>query len=168
MENTLAVIIIIMIAGSVFSLHARDLLSAIVSYGIVGFSLVIAFLVLKAPDLAIVQIVVETISLIIMISVLIISTGDDLTEKDTMKIEGKSYINVRNLYYILFAFIAALCLVFFFVMATKDMSPLGSHETRMATRYILDGVKETGAVNLVTGIVFDYRGYDTLGEATIL
>ncbi len=168
METTLAVIIIIMIAGSAYSLHAKDLLSAIVSYGIVGFSLVIAFMVLKAPDLAIVQIVVETISLIIMISVLIISTGDDLTEKNTMKIEGKSYVNVRNLYYILFAFLAAFCLVFCFIIATRDLSPLGIHETRMATRYIQEGVKETGAVNLVTGVVFDYRGYDTLGEATIL
>jgi multicomponent Na+:H+ antiporter subunit B len=168
MEVPLTVILMIMIAGSVFSLHAKDLLSAIVSYGIVGFSLVIAFLILKAPDLAIVQIVVETISLIIMISVLIISTGEDLSEKDTVKIKGKSYINVRNLYYILFSLVAAILLVYFFILATGNLNPFGSHETRMATEYINNGVKDIGAVNLVTGIVFDYRGYDTLGEATIL
>jgi multisubunit Na+/H+ antiporter MnhB subunit len=38
----------------------------------------------------------------------------------------------------------------------------------MATEYIKKGVKDTGAINLVTGVVFDFRGYDTLGEATIL
>ncbi len=157
-----------MIAGSIFSLHAKDLLSAIVSYGIVGFSLVIAFLVLKAPDLAIVQIVVETISLIIMISVLIISTGEDLSEKGTVKIKGKSYINVRNLSYIIFSMIAAFFLVYFFVIATGDLDPVGTHKTRMASEYIINGVKDTGSINLVTGVVFDYRGYDTLGEATIL
>ena len=27
---------------------------------------------------------------------------------------------------------------------------------------------KTGSVNLVTGIIFDFRGYDTLGEATVL
>jgi multicomponent Na+:H+ antiporter subunit B len=168
METILAVIIIIMISGSVYSLHAKDLLSAIVSYGIVGFSLVVAFLILKAPDLAIVQIVVETISLIIMISVLIISTGEDLSEKDTVKIKGRSYINVRNLLYILFSLAVASLLTYFFIKATGELSPFGSHETRMASTYISDGVKDTGAINLVTGVVFDYRGYDTLGEATIL
>jgi len=168
MEIALTIILVIMIAGSIFSLHAKDLLSAIVSYGIVGFSLVIAFLVLKAPDLAIVQIVVETISLIIMISVLIISTGEDLSEKSTVKIKGKSYISVRNLSYIIFSIIAASLLIYFFIIAIGDLDPVGSHKTRMATEYIVNGVKDTGSVNLVTGVVFDYRAFDTLGEATIL
>ncbi|MEM2715848.1 MAG: hydrogen gas-evolving membrane-bound hydrogenase subunit E, partial [Candidatus Thermoplasmatota archaeon] len=34
--------------------------------------------------------------------------------------------------------------------------------------WIYGAVKETGADNAVTSVVFDYRGYDTLGEATIL
>ena len=168
MELTLASILVIMIAGSIFSLHAKDLLSAVVSYGIVGFSLVIAFLILKAPDLAIVQIVVETISLIIMISVLIISTGEDLSEKGTVKIKGKSYINIRSLSYIFFSLLAAGFLLYFFILATGDLDPFGVHKTRMATEYMINGVKDIGSVNLVTGVVFDYRGYDTLGEATIL
>ena len=29
-------------------------------------------------------------------------------------------------------------------------------------------IKETGAINSVTAIVFDFRGYDTLGEAIVL
>lgn len=34
--------------------------------------------------------------------------------------------------------------------------------------WIYGAVKETGTNNAVTSVVFDYRGYDTLGEATIL
>ncbi|NJE05069.1 hypothetical protein E3E36_02680 [Thermococcus sp. M36] len=34
--------------------------------------------------------------------------------------------------------------------------------------YIEHGVEEVGGTNIVTNIVFDYRGYDTLGEATVL
>lgn len=34
---------------------------------------------------------------------------------------------------------------------------------------IVDGTMEkTGAINSVTSIVFDYRGYDTLGESFVL
>lgn len=34
--------------------------------------------------------------------------------------------------------------------------------------YIENTQEETGSANAVTAIVFDYRGFDTLGEATVL
>jgi multisubunit Na+/H+ antiporter MnhB subunit len=34
--------------------------------------------------------------------------------------------------------------------------------------YIAAARDETGASNVVTSIVFDYRGFDTLGEASVL
>lgn len=35
-------------------------------------------------------------------------------------------------------------------------------------RYIMKGVEETGAQNIVTGIILDYRAFDTFAEATVL
>ncbi|MCT4621236.1 MAG: hypothetical protein N4A62_17830 [Marinisporobacter sp.] len=35
-------------------------------------------------------------------------------------------------------------------------------------KYIEDGVKDTGALNIVTGIILDYRAFDTFAEATVL
>ncbi|MEW6308474.1 MAG: hydrogen gas-evolving membrane-bound hydrogenase subunit E [Bacillota bacterium] len=35
-------------------------------------------------------------------------------------------------------------------------------------RYVEAGVRETGAVNVVTQIIVDYRAYDTLIETTVL
>ena len=34
--------------------------------------------------------------------------------------------------------------------------------------YIEKGLKDTGAANIVAAVILDYRGYDTLGEATVL
>ena len=34
--------------------------------------------------------------------------------------------------------------------------------------FITNGQEQTGANNIVTSIVFDYRGFDTLGEACVL
>lgn len=34
--------------------------------------------------------------------------------------------------------------------------------------YINNTQKDTGSNNAVTAVVFDYRGFDTLGEATVL
>ena len=45
---------------------------------------------------------------------------------------------------------------------------LGEHTLRMAKAYMNGAAEKTGSANLVTGVLFDFRGYDTLGEATIL
>jgi multisubunit Na+/H+ antiporter MnhB subunit len=39
---------------------------------------------------------------------------------------------------------------------------------RVAKTYVEDGLAKTGAANIVAAIILDYRGYDTLGEATVL
>jgi multisubunit Na+/H+ antiporter MnhB subunit len=38
----------------------------------------------------------------------------------------------------------------------------------MDTYMIANGQVQTGGNNIVTDVVFDYRGFDTLGEATVL
>ncbi len=35
-------------------------------------------------------------------------------------------------------------------------------------RYIEKSIEETGALNVITSIITDYRAFDTLGEATVL
>ncbi len=87
MYNLLIFILVLMIAGSIFLLHASDLLSAVISYGIVGFGLVVCFMLLQAPDLAIIQIIIETITLIIMIAVILSSTRDEMEKgRKTVKL----------------------------------------------------------------------------------
>ena len=46
--------------------------------------------------------------------------------------------------------------------------PFGDPPSDMDDYIIANTQLETGANNAVTAVVFDYRGYDTLGEATIL
>jgi multicomponent Na+:H+ antiporter subunit B len=168
MEIILSVIIIFMILGAIYALHSKDLLSGLISMGVVGYGLVICFLLLKAPDLAIVQIVVESITLIIMVSVVLDSTRDELKEKATIQVEGHSFINARFVGNVFIAVIIAMVLFYSFRLAISNLDRLGEHVMRMARAYIDGAAEKTGSANLVTGVVFDFRGYDTLGEATIL
>ena len=46
--------------------------------------------------------------------------------------------------------------------------PFGTPKTKVGRYYIDEGVKETGATNVVTSVVVSYRGFDTLGEVTVL
>jgi len=34
--------------------------------------------------------------------------------------------------------------------------------------YLAEGLQRTGAANIVTAVLLDFRAYDTLGEATVL
>jgi multicomponent Na+:H+ antiporter subunit B len=168
MEIILSVVLIFMILGAIYALHAEDLLSALISCGIVGYGLVICFILLRAPDLAIVQIVVETITLIIMIAVVLDSSREELKEKAVLKVGGTSYVHQRYLINVLLVVVFALFLLYFFNKSIYSLSPLGEHVTRMSEAYINKAAEKTGSANLVTGVLFDFRGYDTLGEATIL
>lgn len=158
MEILLGIILILMIAGSIYVLHAGDLLSAVISYGIVGFGLVICFLLLQAPDLAIIQIVVETITLVIMIAVII-----DTTREELIKVLSRKTVIFTSLTIIVLAGFAA-----YFYLAIQGLVPFGEHMLRMSDAYVESGAEPTGSANLVTGVLLDYRAYDTLGEATIL
>ncbi|MBR9999102.1 MAG: DUF4040 domain-containing protein [Cyclobacteriaceae bacterium] len=158
MEILLGIILVLMIAGSIYTLHAGDLLSAVISYGIVGFGLVICFLLLEAPDLAIIQIVVETITLVIMIAVIIDSSRDELTK----------VLSRKTVIFTSFIIVVLAGFAVYFYLATRGMVPFGEHMMRMSQAYVESGSGPTGSTNLVTGVLLDYRAYDTLGEATIL
>ncbi|MBN2065672.1 MAG: hypothetical protein JW771_02565 [Candidatus Thermoplasmatota archaeon] len=71
----------------------------------------------------------------------------------------------RTILAVTFFAIVALFLCFSALM----MHPFGEPESpEMDESIIANAQEETGANNAVTSVVFDYRGFDTLGEATIL
>ncbi len=46
--------------------------------------------------------------------------------------------------------------------------PFGTEKSKVGGYYIDQGREETGASNIVTSVVLNYRGFDTLGEVTVL
>jgi multisubunit Na+/H+ antiporter MnhB subunit len=71
----------------------------------------------------------------------------------------------RNFFAVLFFAVVAVFLVYMALM----MHSFGNPGDAEMDQYIIDNTQaETGANNGVTAVVFDYRGFDTLGEATVL
>ncbi len=46
--------------------------------------------------------------------------------------------------------------------------PFGIPKTKVGEYYLNRGRQETGSANIVTSVVLNYRGFDTLGEVTVL
>lgn len=153
-------LLVFMVMGSIIALETRDLLSAVVSVGAVGAFSSIIFLLIGAPDIAITQMVVEVLSLVILIRATI---SRDLTTFE----EDRDFFGLVTTLAIIFV------LLLFGLEALRLLPPFGTpvftqYPLSASNRYLNLGLKETGAGSVVSAIILDYRGYDTLGEATIL
>lgn len=65
---------------------------------------------------------------------------------------------------------AAICTVLLWTITyLPQIGNAGNPDNNeVSARYIEQGLKETGAVNIVTGMILDYRAFDTFGESCVL
>ncbi len=154
-EGWLYFLTVFMIFASIVALEMKDLLSSIISVGMVGLAVAVAFLFLQAPDLALVQFVYEIIAVVILI--LLLKATSERYEKEG---EGKFSFVVKLLFIV--AVLIAVAPLF------SVLPAFGEPHMHVAERYLQEGARETGAANLVASVILDYRAYDTLGEATVL
>ena len=77
----------------------------------------------------------------------------------------------RRIFPVLAAVLGTVMVVFL-LMTIVDLPPFGSADVpsnnEVVARYVRDGLKETGAVNVVAGVILDYRAFYTLGESHVL
>jgi multisubunit Na+/H+ antiporter MnhB subunit len=159
-EIYLIVLLVFMILGALIAVELKSLLSSVIALGAIGFGLSIAFLFLRAPDLAIVQIAVEVILLIFLIRATI--------SRDVVSASGHIKWYGWLVSVVLLGGILAIG-----ILAFKDQLSFGAPVIAAvveapSNEYLAQGLKESGAANIVTSVLLDYRAYDTLGEATVL
>jgi multicomponent Na+:H+ antiporter subunit A len=133
-------------------LFATTRLSTLIFMGISGFALTVAFVFLGAPDLALTQLLIETVSILLFLSVF-------------------RYLPVLSRYYrprrtVAFdGLIAAAAGVTVFTALLAVQTPL---RERISDYFIAQSYELGGGYNVVNVILVDFRGYDTLGEIAVL
>ena len=88
----------------------------------------------------------------------------DLEHNSKMKLFHKLY-HATSIIFCLFL-IALLLVTISWLPASGTIERPTNNE--VAERYIEKGLEETGAVNIVAGMILDYRAFDTLGESHVL
>lgn len=152
--------LIFMVIAAIIAIEIKDLLAAVISLGAVGFSVAIMFILVQAPDLAIVQIVVEVLTVVIFIAVILRTTHID--ETIGKKLKGTQIFSI-----VLFAFFAILFLIVM-IRSLQELPEFGNATMKVASEYIKIGLPQSGGANLVADVILDFRALDTLGEATVL
>ena len=78
---------------------------------------------------------------------------------------------IKRLYRVLAALTCG-GIILFLLWTVNTLPPFGDpnnpDNNEVAARYIAQGPAETGAVNMVAGMILDYRAFDTFGESTVL
>jgi multicomponent Na+:H+ antiporter subunit B len=145
-----------MILGSIVALEIKDVLSSIVSIGVVGLTVSLAFLFLQAPDLAIVQFLFEIFALIILVRAFIRKDVHDLKPAKSGR------------WVLAFALLGLAAVLLLSLKIFRLLPPFGQPLMTVSRHYLESGPAEVGAANIVAAVILDYRAYDTLGEVTVL
>jgi multisubunit Na+/H+ antiporter MnhB subunit len=164
MEILMGVFFALIIISAIAAAELRDLLAAALALGACGFLVGILFILMMAPDLAIVQFVVEIVTIAVLV-IAIARTHRRSSEPESIKTT------------LALGAIVVCVFLLFSIVAVPLMTAFGSTEygpersiasENVYEHYIKEGVEETGSRNLVTGVLLDYRAYDTLGEVVVL
>ena len=95
-----------------------------------------------------------------------------LKEKRSLGIEEEKRAKIFHAVYILAAGVVTLSVVFTLLFTIFHLPMFGCADNPVVNevmqRYVENGLEETGAVNMVAGMILDYRAFDTFGESSVL
>ncbi len=147
------VVALVLVAGTVTILLAKSRLTSIIALGAVGYTVALFFVIFNAPDLALTQLVIETVSVALFL----------LAFYHLPKLnrhENRMKFRLGN------------ALVALGVGVTVTIVALSAHSQKLVpsiSSYYEETVyKEAGGGNIVNVILVDYRGFDTLFEIAVL
>lgn len=146
-------VVILALIGLGAVLLAPSRLVAIIALGIQGTALALLFLLFGAPDLAFTQFMVEILSVVILALVM---TRLRLDERDRRDFEDLARDGV----------LALVCGVGVSLFLMVILS--GTLDTRLSDLFTATSVPIAHGANIVNVILVDYRGFDTLGEISVV
>ncbi len=157
-DNPLQVVpCLVMVGASFGAALAGRRFAAVVMLGAVGYGMAAFFMIQGAPDLAVTQLLIETLSVVAYVLVL-----RHLPDRfpDRSRVPGARRTRIVRMT------IAALVGVFIFGFTFAATG--ARNQPPVSQEYVDRSLPEAGGRNIVNVIVVDFRGFDTLGEITVL
>ncbi|CAM3908151.1 Na+/H+ antiporter subunit A [Mesobacillus thioparans] len=147
------ILVLIIAVSSIMILFAKSRLTSIILLGAVGYTVALFFVIFRAPDLALTQLVIETVSVALFL----------LAFYHLPQIR-RNEERIR--------FRATNAVIAIGVGAIVTMIALSAHSNKMfrsiSEYYVENTYKKAGGENMVNVILVDFRGFDTMFEITVL
>lgn len=142
----------IILIATLIIVRTQSRLTAIVSLGVVGYGVAILFLLFSAPDLAMTQFCIETLSVVLLVLVLF--------RLPSFKRYSGTTDRVRDA----ITALAAGGIMIALVLSATSLS----REPPLLPYYLKNSLLLAKGRNIVNVILVDFRGLDTMGEITVL
>ena len=165
------ILFLVLITAALISLAIRSLLTAVVTLSVFSFASALIYVSMGAVDVGFTEAVVGGGAIGVFMVVLIFKT----TRKER-HYERKGRGLKSNI--LSYGILALFCGLLIYASSglpnrgdagtviNSDMSPAGTPNA--ASHYITHAQEEMHTPNMVTAVLADYRGYDTLGEETVI
>ncbi|MGP8329641.1 MAG: hydrogen gas-evolving membrane-bound hydrogenase subunit E [Methanosarcinaceae archaeon] len=150
-----ALLMLLMLVAGIAIVALPGYLPAIIALSALGYMVGLLFIYLKAPDLALTQVLVETLSTIIFF-LAIAKIPQKFKEKiPTTTLIRDTIISV------------AIASTVFILLINATQGIVAPFET-LSHYFVENSLTLAGGHNIVNVIIVDFRGYDTLGEISVL
>jgi multicomponent Na+:H+ antiporter subunit A len=147
------VVAVVIVVGAVLTARSRRRLKAVVMVGVTGYGTATLFLLHGAPDLALTQVLVETVSLVVFVLVLrrlpAYFTDRPLTR--------------RRYWRMAIGALVGAAVAGFMIVSTGARTA-----TPVSAAYPEEAVRFGGGRNIVNVTLVDIRAWDTMGEIAVL
>ena len=146
------VLAVVVLAATILVVRAKKLITAVVALGVVGYGVALFFLFFSAPDLAMTQFAIESLSVLLFVLVLFRLPEIERYSKTSERIrDALPALTFGGLMTVLVLAVTAL-----------------SREARLAPFFAEHSYPDAKGLNVVNVILVDFRGLDTMGEITVL
>jgi multicomponent Na+:H+ antiporter subunit A len=145
-------VVVVVVAGAITATLAKSTMAAVLSLGVVGYGVATTFLLFGAPDLAMTQFSVETLTVLIYV----------LVFRHFRNLGGLSPRLVRYRDAVLAIGMGTLIAGLVLYVSTTETAP------RLREYFAEFGPTLGHGRNIVNVILVDFRGFDTMGEITVL
>jgi multicomponent Na+:H+ antiporter subunit A len=155
--QTPAVMVLVLgvaIVAAIEIVTAESHVSGVLTLGILGCMIAIFYILASAPDLALTQLVVETLLLVIFLLVLE-QMPAFYGERERQRVLTDATLSI--------VVGLTVCLSVLYATPGPEDSP-----TETANYYVEHAVEEGGGTNVVNVILTDFRAFDTLGESIVI
>jgi multicomponent K+:H+ antiporter subunit A len=142
---------LVVTALATVTLHRKRML-ALVIIGMVGLIVSLVFIKFSAPDLALTQLSVEVVTVVLILLALYYLPPTSPKESSQTKIRFDVAIAVLGAIGVFILTLAVL---------SREYTTIGDY-------FLANSVSGGGGTNVVNVILVDFRGFDTLGEITVL
>jgi multicomponent Na+:H+ antiporter subunit A len=145
-------LIIVMLVAAISILFVKSRITAIILNGVLGFGVTFFFVLFRAPDLALTQLVVESVTTVLFLLSFYYLPEWKPTKSSKFTMLSNSVISIA---------VGVL-------VSAISLAVLNYDKFNTISKYFEDAYELAGGKNIVNTILGDFRGFDTMLEVVVL